>query len=199
MLIVLDNARDEAQVRPLLPGSATCRVVVTSRNLLAGLTALDAAHPLLLDVLPEAEAWDLLEQRLGPQRLHADDGATYQIIKATAPADTSSTGLSRPAANIQAIGTSPSTSTTPDGGAFSFSIAMSARTAQVLGFILIILVFILTTAKLASSRLLRLRLRPRHTRDERRAIRAQNWRRHLQGKQPQPATETAATQHPDQT
>jgi tetratricopeptide (TPR) repeat protein len=84
MLIVLDNARDEAQVRPLLPGSLTCRVVVTSRNLLAGLTALDAAHPLLLDVLTEAEAWDLLERRLGPARLHADDRATGQIIKASA-------------------------------------------------------------------------------------------------------------------
>jgi tetratricopeptide (TPR) repeat protein/transcriptional regulator with XRE-family HTH domain len=84
MLIVLDNARDEAQVRPLLPGSLTCRVVVTSRNLLAGLAALDAAHPLLLNVLTEAEAWDLLEQRLGPERLHADDEATHQIIKACA-------------------------------------------------------------------------------------------------------------------
>ncbi|HEY1626713.1 MAG TPA: helix-turn-helix domain-containing protein [Streptosporangiaceae bacterium] len=84
MLIVLDNARDEAQVRPLLPGSLTCRVVVTSRNLLAGLTALDAAHPLLLDVLAESEAWDLLEQRLGAERLHADDGATYTLIKASA-------------------------------------------------------------------------------------------------------------------
>jgi transcriptional regulator with XRE-family HTH domain len=84
MLVVLDNARDEAQVRPLLPGSLTCRVLVTSRNLLGGLTALDAAHPLLLDVLTEAEAWDLLERRLGPQRLHADAGAVYQIIKASA-------------------------------------------------------------------------------------------------------------------
>jgi hypothetical protein len=84
MLIVLDNARDEAQVRPLLPGALTCRVVVTSRNLLAGLTALDAAYPLRLDVLSEADAWDLLEQRLGAKRLHADDGATHQIIKASA-------------------------------------------------------------------------------------------------------------------
>jgi tetratricopeptide (TPR) repeat protein/transcriptional regulator with XRE-family HTH domain len=84
MLIVLDNARDEAQVRPLLPGSLTCRVVVTSRNLLAGLTALDAAHPLLLDVLTESEAWDLLKQRLGSERLHADDDAVCQIIKACA-------------------------------------------------------------------------------------------------------------------
>ena len=84
MLIVLDNARDEAQVRPLLPGSLTCRVVVTSRNLLAGLTALNAAHPLLLDVLTESEARDLLEQRLGSERLHADDAAVCQIIKACA-------------------------------------------------------------------------------------------------------------------
>jgi tetratricopeptide (TPR) repeat protein/transcriptional regulator with XRE-family HTH domain len=81
MLIVLDNARDEAQVRPLLPGSPTCRVVVTSRNLLADLTA---AHPLVLDVLIESDAWDLLEQRLGPERLHADEDATYTIIKASA-------------------------------------------------------------------------------------------------------------------
>jgi tetratricopeptide (TPR) repeat protein len=84
MLIVLDNAHDEAQVRPLLPGSPTCRVLVTSRNQLAGLTALDAAHPLLLDVLSEAEAWDLLEQRLGADRLHTDDNAVHQIIKACA-------------------------------------------------------------------------------------------------------------------
>ena len=84
VLIVLDNARDEAQVRPLLPGSLTCRVVVTSRNQLGGLTALEAAHPLLLDVLTEPEAWDLLEQRLGPERLHADGDAVYQVIKACA-------------------------------------------------------------------------------------------------------------------
>jgi tetratricopeptide (TPR) repeat protein len=84
MLVVLDNARDEGQVRPLLPGSPTCRVVVTSRNQLAGLTVLDAAHPLRLDVLTEAEAWDLLQQRLGPERLRGEDGAVYQIIKASA-------------------------------------------------------------------------------------------------------------------
>lgn len=81
MLIVLDNARDDAQVRPLLPGSLTCRVVVTSRNQLA---SLEEAYPLLLDVLTRAEAWDLLEQRLGAEQLRADENATDQIITASA-------------------------------------------------------------------------------------------------------------------
>ena len=63
MLVVLDNARDVAQARPLLPGSPTCRVVVTSRNQLVGLAAIEAAHPLALDVLTDAEARQLLAGR----------------------------------------------------------------------------------------------------------------------------------------
>jgi transcriptional regulator with XRE-family HTH domain len=80
MLIVLDNALDAAQVRPLLPGSPTCRAVVTSRNQLPSLTAIEAARPLLADTLTQAEARQFLAERLGTIRLAADRQATDQII-----------------------------------------------------------------------------------------------------------------------
>jgi tetratricopeptide (TPR) repeat protein/DNA-binding XRE family transcriptional regulator len=84
MLIVLDNACDEAQVRPLLPGSLTCRVVITSRNQLTGLAALEAARLLMLDVLTDAEAHQLLRQRIGPGRLAAEPAAARQLIESAA-------------------------------------------------------------------------------------------------------------------
>jgi DNA-binding SARP family transcriptional activator/Tfp pilus assembly protein PilF len=75
MLIVLDNARDEDQVRPLLPGSPGCVVLVTSRRQLGGLIAESAARRICLDLLSEAEALDLLTSRLGRGRVTGEHAA----------------------------------------------------------------------------------------------------------------------------
>ena len=81
MLVVLDNARDEGQVRPLLPGSPGCLVVVTSRSHLTGLVAVEGACALPLDVLTEAEAHELLAQRLGAARMKQEPGAAAELIE----------------------------------------------------------------------------------------------------------------------
>jgi hypothetical protein len=60
MLVVLDNAATVGQVRPLLPGTAGCLVIVTSRSRLSGLAVRDGAHRLTLGTLPEPEAVALL-------------------------------------------------------------------------------------------------------------------------------------------
>ena len=77
-LIVLDNASDEAQVRPLLPGDAGCLVLVTSRR---RLRALDDAYPLSLDALPPADAVALLRTVAGPGRIAADDPEPAEIAE----------------------------------------------------------------------------------------------------------------------
>jgi DNA-binding SARP family transcriptional activator len=81
ILIVLDNARDPAQVRPLLPGTAGCTALVTSRNQLTGLAARDGARTLTLDLLTPQEARDLLARRLGPERAAAEPDATAELIE----------------------------------------------------------------------------------------------------------------------
>ncbi len=80
VLIVLDNARDAAQVRPLLPGSPGCLVVVTSRSALAGLAAAEGARPLRLGPLGEQEGVRLLAARLGPERVAAEPGAVTELV-----------------------------------------------------------------------------------------------------------------------
>lgn len=82
VLIILDNARDGSQVRPLLPGTPGCFVVVTSRSQLIDLAAADGAHSVPLDLLPPEEARRLITRRLGPDQVAAERGAVDQIIGA---------------------------------------------------------------------------------------------------------------------
>jgi DNA-binding SARP family transcriptional activator/tetratricopeptide (TPR) repeat protein len=80
VLIVLDNARDAEQVRPLLPGSPSCLTVVTSRNRLSSLVTVEGAHPIALDLLTTAEAHELLTSRLGTALVGAEPAAVDEII-----------------------------------------------------------------------------------------------------------------------
>lgn len=80
VLVVLDNARDAAQVRPLLPGSPGCFAVVTSRTRLSGLIAEYGAHALSLDLLPPADAVQLLAARLGRQRISGEPEAVRRLV-----------------------------------------------------------------------------------------------------------------------
>jgi tetratricopeptide (TPR) repeat protein/transcriptional regulator with XRE-family HTH domain len=81
MLVVLDNARDADQVRPLLPGTPGCLVLVTSRDQLTGLVAGAGAVPLPLDLLNPDEAHDLLARRVGMDRIAAEPAAVEEIIE----------------------------------------------------------------------------------------------------------------------
>jgi len=81
MLILLDDARDSVQARPLLPGSPGCLVIITSRRQLAGLAAVECAHLLTLDVLGEAAAGQMLASRLGAHRVSAEPAAVADLIE----------------------------------------------------------------------------------------------------------------------
>jgi predicted ATPase len=80
VIVVLDNAFDELQVRPLLPATQGCLVIVTSRNQLNGLAVIEGAQLLMLDVLPESDAWELLAARLGADRVAAEPDAVRELI-----------------------------------------------------------------------------------------------------------------------
>jgi DNA-binding SARP family transcriptional activator len=77
ILVVLDNAVNEAQVRPLLPGTTSGAALVTSRAALAG---LEAAHVVPLDVLPSEDALALLRAAVGEARCAAEPGAAQEIV-----------------------------------------------------------------------------------------------------------------------
>lgn len=79
VLVVLDNARDAGQVRPLLPASPGCLVIVTSRSDLTGLAVAEGARLLTLDMLDNGEAAELLAGRLGQDRLDREPGTAEKL------------------------------------------------------------------------------------------------------------------------
>ncbi|MER7585336.1 BTAD domain-containing putative transcriptional regulator [Kitasatospora sp. NPDC097691] len=79
VLVLLDNARDAAQLRHLLPGSAGCAVIATSRPRLFGLPT-DAEVD--LDVFTPVEALELLGRLVGPERLNRGHEAALDLVTA---------------------------------------------------------------------------------------------------------------------
>lgn len=77
VLVVLDNATDEAHIRPLLPGSSTCAVIVTSRPPMAG---LEGANLRVLDVIDAKASVELLGKIAGPARVSAEPEAADRVV-----------------------------------------------------------------------------------------------------------------------
>lgn len=78
-LVLLDNAADEDQVRPLIPAGAGCLVVITCRRSLAG---LDGVIPHRLGVFSRSEAVDLLARIAGQERVRAEEEAATRVVEA---------------------------------------------------------------------------------------------------------------------
>ncbi|MDH2426450.1 NB-ARC domain-containing protein [Sphaerisporangium sp. TRM90804] len=81
VLIMLDDAVDPDQIRPLLPGTPTCTVLVTARAGMHDLVVHQDARALALDPLPPAEALDLLRAVVGPDEIAAEPEASKELVK----------------------------------------------------------------------------------------------------------------------
>jgi DNA-binding SARP family transcriptional activator/tetratricopeptide (TPR) repeat protein len=81
MLMVLDNARDAEQARPLLPGGRGILVIVTSRSRMRGLTAREGARRIAVDTLPLGDAVDLLTDGLDRQRVGYDEESLTELAE----------------------------------------------------------------------------------------------------------------------
>jgi tetratricopeptide (TPR) repeat protein len=81
ILLLLDNASTAEQVRPLLPGTSGCLAVVTSRNRLSGLVAVDGAHRITVDVLTATESLNLLAGIAGRERIESAPGAAAELAR----------------------------------------------------------------------------------------------------------------------
>ncbi|MFH8452540.1 AfsR/SARP family transcriptional regulator [Streptomyces fungicidicus] len=79
VLVLLDNARDAAQVRPLLPGTAGCAALVTSR---VRMTGLAGAHLVDLDVMSPEEALALFTRIVGEERVGAERKPALDVVAA---------------------------------------------------------------------------------------------------------------------
>ncbi|MFH8367859.1 BTAD domain-containing putative transcriptional regulator [Streptomyces sp. NPDC018031] len=80
LLVVLDNARSSAQVRPLLPAGPACATLVTSRSRLDGLVATDSARPVRLHALDTEDGVALLGAVLGQDRVTEDPAAAHELV-----------------------------------------------------------------------------------------------------------------------
>jgi hypothetical protein len=81
VLVVVDNAVSPAQIRPMLPATPGCLVLVTSRNSLTGLVARDRAHRIVLDVLPVNDSVALLAGFLGEDRITSEPSAAVELAR----------------------------------------------------------------------------------------------------------------------
>ncbi|MET9789286.1 BTAD domain-containing putative transcriptional regulator [Streptomyces canus] len=119
VLIVLDNAREEHQIRPLIPGAAGCAVLITSRSTLTGLVAREGMRRIGLDALDRTATYELLAKLLGRRRVDAEPLAAMALgrycgglplairIVAARLADQPRLGIARYCAELQDTGLFP--------------------------------------------------------------------------------------------